>query len=185
MSHLAMVKATLDSLLSSQLFAALFGGLLSFAATYWTLTKGFRNQIKILEDDQREKRRGAGWGLIAEMSENLARLHALSKLAGEDAPVANMRENLKLNRYVFDTTLPLISLRLGLEDLRVVTAAYAGVSILFGILEGKWRWTVDTSPPTKQDAKSLDVAANDYENALRTLGKNILTPEELRTAGLA
>jgi len=66
-----------------------------------------------------------------------------------------------------------------------VTAAYASVSILFGILEGKWRWTVDTSPPTKQDAKSLDVAAKDYENALRTLGKNILTAEELRTAGLA
>jgi hypothetical protein len=58
------------------------------------------------------------------------------------------------------------------------------VSNLFGILEGKWRWTVNTSPPTKQDAKSLDVAANDYEKAQRTLGKAILTPEELRTAGL-
>jgi len=127
----------LNLLLNSQLFAVLTGGLLSFAATWWTLRKGFRNQIKILEDDQREKRRGAGWALIAEMSENLARLQALSKLAGEDAPVANMRENLKLNRYVFDTQLPLISLRLGLEDLRVVTGAYAGVSNLLGILEGK------------------------------------------------
>jgi len=50
------------------------------------------NQIKILEDDQHEKQRGAGWALIAEMSENLARLRVLSNLAREKAPVANMYE---------------------------------------------------------------------------------------------
>jgi hypothetical protein len=179
-----MIDLTLVSLQNSQLFAALIGGLMSFAATWWTLRKGFRNQIKILEDDQREKRRGAGWALIAEMSENLSHLQALSKLAEQEAPIANMRENLKLNRYVFDTQLPLISSRLGLDDLRVVTAAYSGVSNLFGILEGKWRWSPNTSPSSKQDAKALNVATNDYEKALRALGKAILTPEELRTAGL-
>jgi hypothetical protein len=109
----------LGSVLNSQLLSAFVGGLLAFIATWWTLRRGFRNQIRILEDDQREKQRGAGWALIAEMSENLARLQALSNLAKENAPVANMVQNLKLNRYIFDRQLPLISLRLGLEDLRL------------------------------------------------------------------
>jgi len=68
--------------------------------------------------------------------------------------------------------------------LRVVTAAYAGVSNIFGILAGKWRWAADASPPTEQDAKSLVYAADDYERALRTVGKAILTPEELRSTEL-
>jgi hypothetical protein len=154
-----MSDLVLNSLLNSQLLSALvggfFSGLLAFIATWWTLRKGFRNQIKILEDDLREKQRGAGWALIAEMSENLARLQALSKLTKENAPVTNLVQNLKLNRYIFDRQLPLISLRLGLEDLRIVTAAYAGVSNLFGILEGKWRWAANGSPPTEPDTKSL------------------------------
>lgn len=178
----------LNSLLNSPLLSALVGGLLSglltFIATWWTLRKGFSNQIKILEDDLHEKQRGAGWALIAEMSENLARLQALSKLTTENAPVTNLVQNLKLNRYIFDRQLPLISLRLGLEDLRVVTAAYAGVSNLFGILEGKWRWAANGSPPTEQDTKSLAYAADDYEKALRTVGKGLLTPEELQATGL-
>jgi hypothetical protein len=174
----------LISVLNNQLLSALVGGLLTFIATWWTLRRGFRNQIRILEDDLHEKQRGAGWALIAEMSGNLARLQALSNLAKEKAPVANMGQNLKLNRYIFDGQLPLISLRLGLENLRVVTAAYAGVSNLFGILEGKWRWGANASPPTEQDTAALAFAADDYEKALRTVGRAILTPEELQASAL-
>ncbi|MFZ2062892.1 MAG: hypothetical protein WAU82_17930 [Candidatus Binatus sp.] len=179
-----MLNSILDSQLLSALVGGLLSGLLTFIATWWTLKKGFTNQIKVLEDDLHEKQRGAGWALIAEMSENLARLQTLSSLAKENAPVANLVQNLKLNRYVFDRQLPLISLRLGLEDLRVVTAAYAGVSNLFGILQGKWHWAANDSPPSEQDAKSIVYAADDYEKALRTIGKIILAPEELRTSGL-
>jgi len=177
----------LDSLLSSTLFAAVVGGVLtgifSIAATWWTLTATFRTQAETNEEAQRRRERAAGWALITEMGENLARCRALANLAKSEAPVTNMRENLKLNRYVFETQLPLIALPLGLEDLRTVAAAYAAMSNLFGILEGKWRSQTQV-PATKTDIGSLNLLTDDYEVALRTAGKAILTAEELRIAGL-
>src|ERR1700688_1776848 len=104
------MKTLLDSPLFSALIAALIGGFLTLLATWWTLSTGFKNQRTILEDEQRERQRGAGWALIAEMSDNLARLKVLSQLAHSEAPVANMLRDLKLHRHNFDAQLPLLAL---------------------------------------------------------------------------
>jgi len=92
------------------LIGALVAGLLTLLATWWTLSTGFKNQRKILEDEHRERQWGAGWALIAEMSDNLARLKMLSKLAHSEAPVAHMIRDLKLHRRTFDVQLPLLAL---------------------------------------------------------------------------
>ena len=47
----------LDSALFSALIGALVAGLLTLLATWWTLSTGFKNQRKILEDEQRERQR--------------------------------------------------------------------------------------------------------------------------------
>jgi hypothetical protein len=132
----------LDLLLNSSLFAAVVGGVItgvfSVTATQLTLSATFKRQAETLEKEQRRKERGAGWALISEMSENLARCRAVENLANSGAPVANVRDNLTINRNVFETQLPLISLPLGPENLRTVASANAMMANLFGILEGKW-----------------------------------------------
>src|ERR1700733_8279109 len=111
----------------SALISAVVGGLLTLLGTWWTLTTGFKNQRKILEDEQRNRQRGAGWALIAEMSDNLARLKALNQLAQSEAPVAHMLRDLKLQRNTFDVQLPLLALRLSIDNLHALTAQYSGV----------------------------------------------------------
>src|SRR5260370_26172873 len=119
------MKTLLDSPLFSALIAALIGGLLALLGTWWTLSRGFKNQRKILEDEQQQKLRGAGWALIAEMSGNLTNLQMLSQLTHSEAPVAHMLPNLTLNRNIFDVQLPLLALRLRMGDLHALTAAYS------------------------------------------------------------
>jgi hypothetical protein len=168
----------------SALTAALVGGLLTLLATWWTLSTGFKNQRKILEDEQRDKQRGAGWALISEMSDNLASLKMLCQLAQSEAPVANMERKLTLNRRIFDTQLPLLALRLQIGDLHALTAAYSGVGILFALLEGKWKPLPHPHACSNQDAKALDVATKDFEKALRTIAKTLLSDEERKAAEL-
>jgi len=174
----------LDSPLFSALIAALIGGLLTLLATWWTLSKGFKNQRQILEDEQRERQRGAGWALITEMSDNLARLKVLSQLAHSEAPVAHMLRDLKLHRYTFDVQLPLLALRLRMDELHAVTASYSGVGILFALLEGKWEHIPYPQSCSKQDVESLEFTASEFEKALRTVARTLLTDEERKAAGL-
>jgi hypothetical protein len=168
----------------SALISAVVGGLLTLLGTWWTLTTGFKNQRKILEDEQRNRQRGAGWALIAEMSDNLARLKALSQLAQSEAPVAHMLRDLKLQRKTFDVQLPLLALHLSIDNLYALTAQYSGVAILFALLEGKWEHVPYPQPCSKTDAESLDLLASEFEKALRTVSKTLLTDEERKAAGL-
>ncbi len=168
----------------SALISAVVGGLLTLLGTWWTLTTGFKNQRKILEDEQRNRQRGAGWALIAEMSDNLARLKALSELAQSEAPVAHMQRDLKLQRHTFDVQLPLLALRLSMDNLHTITAQYSGVAILFALLEGKWEHVSYPQPCSKADAESLDFLASEFEKALRTVSRTLLTDEERKAAGL-
>lgn len=178
------MRTLLDSPLFTALIAALVGGLLTLLATWWTLSRGFMNQRRILEDEQRERQRGAGWALIAEMSDNLARLKMLSQLAHSEAPSAHMLRDLKLHRHTFDVQLPLLALRLRMDELHAVTAAYSGVGILFALLEGKWEHIPYPQPCSKQDVLSLDFTASEFEKALRTVARTLLTDEERKAAGL-
>ncbi len=168
----------------SALTAALVGGLLTLLATWWTLSTGFKNQRKILEDEQHERLRGAGWALIAEMSDDLARLKILFQLAHSIAPVAHMLRDLKLHRHTFDAQLPLLALRLHMDELHAVTAAYSGVGILFATLEGKWEHLPYGQTSSEQDIKALGETASDFEKALRTVAKTLLTDEERKAAEL-
>lgn len=178
------MKTLLDSPLFSALIAASIGGLLTLLATWWTLSRGFKNQRKILEDEQRERQRGAGWALIAEMSDNLARLKMLSQLAHSEAPAAHMLRDLKLHRQTFDAQLSLIALRLRMNELHAVTAAYSGTGILFATLEGKWEHIPYPSSCTRQDIESLEFTTSEFERTLRTVAKTLLTDEERKAAGL-
>ncbi len=178
------MKTLLDSPLFSALIGALIAGLLALLATWWTLSTGFENQRKILEDEQRERLRGAGWALIAEMSDNLARLKILSQLAHSEAPVAHMLRDLKLHRHTFDVQLPLLALRLRMDELHAVTAAYSGVGILFALLLGKWEHLPYPHACSKKDVESLDFTAGEFETALRTVARPLLTDEERKAAGL-
>jgi hypothetical protein len=168
----------------SALTAALVGGLLTLLATWWTLSRGFKNQRKILEDEQHQKLRGAGWALVAEMSSNLTNLQTLSKLTHSEAPVAHMLPNVKLNRHIFDVQLPLLALRLRMGDLHALAGAYSGVGILFGLLRGKWEHLPYAQACSKQDVEALDMATSDFEKALRTVAKTLLTDEERKAAEL-
>jgi hypothetical protein len=178
------MKTLLDSPLLSALTGALTGGILTLLATWWTLSTGFKNQRKILEDEQRERQRGAGWALIAEMSDNLARLKTLSQLAHSEAPVAHMLRDLKLHRHSFDTQLPLLALCLGMDELHAVTAVYSGVGILFALLLGKWEHVPYPQTCSKTDVGSLDFTAGEFETALRTIARPLLTDKERKAAGL-
>lgn len=168
----------------SALIAALVGGLLTLLATWWTLSTGFKNQRKIMDDEQRERQRGAGWALIAEMSDNLARLKMLSRLAHSEAPVAHMLRDLELHRHTFDAQLPLLALRLRTDELHAITAAYSAAGILFATLEGKWERVGYPQPCTKPDVESLDLTSTDFEKALRIVARTLLTDEERRAADL-
>jgi hypothetical protein len=100
------MRTLFDSPLFTALTAALVGGFLSLLATWWTLKSEFSHQRTIRDEEQREKLRGAGWALIAEMSDNLEGLKMLSQLARAKAPVSNMLRKLTLNRHTFDVQLP-------------------------------------------------------------------------------
>jgi hypothetical protein len=178
------LETLVNSPFISALFAALVGGFLTLLATWWTLSAGFKNQRKILEDEQHERQRGAGWALIAEMSDNLARLNTLSQLANAKSPAAHMIRNLELHRHTFDAQLPLLALSLHIDELRAVTAAYSGVGILFAILEGKWEHLPYPQTSSERDVGALDFAKSDFEKALRTVAKTLLTDEERKTAEL-
>jgi len=93
-----------------------------------------------------------------------------------------MLRNLKLHRHTFDAQLPLLALRLRTDELHSVTAAYSGVGILFAILEGKWEHL-----PYGERSSELDVfdeAKSDFEKAMRTIAKTLLTDEERKAAEL-
>jgi hypothetical protein len=128
--------------------------------------------------------RGAGWALVAEMSSNLTNLQMLSKLTHSEAPVAHMLPNLILNRHTFDVQLPLLALRLEIGDLHALSAAYSGVGILFGLLQGKWEDLPYAQACTKQDVEALDMATTDFEKALRTVARTLLTAQERKVAEL-
>jgi hypothetical protein len=180
----ALMRRLFESPLFSPLIAALVGGLLTLLATWWTLSTGFKNQRKILEDQQRERQRGAGWALISEMSDNLARLKMLSQLAHSEAPVAHMLRDLNLHRHTFDVQLPLLALRLSMDELHAVTAAYSGAGILFATLEGKWGHIPYADSCTKQDVEALDFTATEFEKTLRTVARTLLTDDERKAADL-
>jgi hypothetical protein len=178
------MEALLNSPLLSALIGALVGGLLTLLGTWWTLSTGFKNQRKILEDEQAERLRGAGWALIAEMSGNLASLQMLSRRAESKAPVTNMHRNLTLQRYILDMQLSLLALRLPVDHLRELMAAYSGVDILFGTLDGKWERLPYGQACTEQDARSLNATAGNFEKALRTVAKSLSNEEGRKAAGL-
>jgi hypothetical protein len=183
-SFVGLMGTFFDSPLFSPLIAALVGGFLTLLGTWWTLSTGFKNQSKILQDEQRERHRGAGWALISEMSDNLARLKMLSQLAHSKAPVAHMLRDLKLHRHTFDAQLPLLALRLRMDELHAVTAAYSGAGILFATLEGKWEHVPYADSCTKQDVESLDFTATEFEKTLRTVARTLLTDDERKAADL-
>ena len=118
------------------------------------------------------------------MSDNLARLKMLSQLAHSEAPVAHMLRDLKLHRHTFDAHLPLLALRLRMNELHALTAAYSGVGILFATLEGKWEHFPYAQPCSKPDVEALDFTASDFDKALRTVARTLLTDEERKAAEL-
>lgn len=176
--------AMLDALANSPLISAVFGGLLSLAATWWTLRRGFKNQVRISEDEARQRQKSAGWALIAEMSGNLTRLQALANLAKEGAPTANMRELLSANREVLDRQLPILGSSLGVEALRTLTAAYATAGTLHSLLAGKWRISPPTDAPTVNDVALIKETLEEFDKALRIVAVRILTSEEVKQTGL-
>lgn len=166
------------------LLGALIGGLFSLLATRWTLSRGFKNQRRILDGEYERNIRGAAWAMITEMAENLARLKVVEELARSEAPIAHIIPNLVVSRHVFDTQIPLLAPRLKMSALRAITASYAGISILLAILHGKWEPLPHPSYATNQDKEGLKHAKQDFEKSLRTAAAELLTEDERTAAGL-
>jgi hypothetical protein len=75
-------------------------------------------------------------------------------------------------------------LRLHIDELHAVTAAYSGVGILFAILEGKWEHLPYAQMSSEPDVAALDKAKSDFEKTMRTIAKTLLTDEERKAAEL-